>query len=1638
MTCFICLTASAQLQADFTVDKTGGCSPLSVKFTNTSTGTSASTTYDWVFDNGNGSKLKDPGANYLDEKTYTVTLTIKDGGNTSTKSIDIIVYKKPSVDFSVSGAQGCVPLMVTFTANATPGDGTITKYYWDFGDGKTTQGQENTIDHNYTFPQKPPVSLTVTNSNGCYSSVTKTNLIEAVKSVSASSTTSANSLCKAGDAVSFTGSAVGSGTLSYLWDFGDGQTSSEQSPTHAYAANGAYIAKLNVKSSYGCEANASPITINVNNFIADFIVPAPICQNQPTFFLNNSTAPYDSLQWWVDNINFGNEDGDSLKFVFNSAGEHTIKLTAFYGQCPVSVTKKVNINPSVPLKGFLVELQGACGVPLTINFKDTSSNSTNWEWRLDSSTGALLATTQTVGHTFTTGNSAIIFLTVANSAGCSNSISKTINYSTPVVNILIKAKLGNSPSNTGADCVGEVVNLNASPDSLIESFDWDFGDGSTSTDREPNHIFANPGKYNIVLNYTTKSGCVGKTTYANFLVVVRPNFDFTAVNGNTICGNTPVTLQATDASGWRYYWLFDGLKNYVPGNSTFIYQFEKDTTYSVHLLVYYGNCRDTIIKKNYLTVLPSFTKIKDLVNTCDANRGLVKFVDSSRKALQWQWDFGDGTSDNYSSKKDTVSHTYTQSGVYKVILTTTNAPCSVKDSITTYVLLKQNPILSANKIEICSSDSVSVGLNGLEPNPYLANNADSNYSYKIPYIQYGDFTSQPNTIPFTPNAERTAISATMTKFISGKNGFRLITNSDFFNCSDTTNFLPLKIHGPVAGFTIQQSSDCFKDPVFFTDTSHAFETSAINKWMWNFGDSTNALLNNSGNTSHTFSSPGFFYPSLTVTDLDGCSNTTADSLYKVTLKGPKADFYTAAYTVAPETKVDFFNSSLEYDKNTADLKWIFSDGSQSTAENPSFFFAVEGKYDVKLITINLLTTCTDTIVKTITVRKPNSAFTYTLSYINSNNCPPAIAQFTSSSVGAVRLSWDFGDGSVAGDVTSTNHNYSQPGMYRAVHYSYDANNTVDSTEEFIEVKGPYAILKADTLYACNTLAVRLTAEVRHAKEFTWDFGDGTLVAGTDTFATHTYANPGIYSPALILKDEGGCTGNSVLAQKIIVDSLSSSFFTLPSVICTTGKIQFVANAQSFSQSQLQAPLDYRWIVGNTAVSDTVFAPTFEYSYSTAGKYPIDLRVISPYGCEINLQDDIGIYQSLMASISGPSKICSLDSATFTGNALPYSDTLQWLWDFGIDTSHLQNPPNQVFVSAQQQPISLIVTNGYCSDTAHFTLQVQEIPTISFIPGNPVVCLGDSLLLTATGGINYQWTPNIFIKNANQASPTVWPDTTKTYTVKVRNSLGCTAKDSISVKVIAPLQLTATSPLFACAGNTVQLNASGADVYRWQNASDLDNAQIANPVATTLVNRTYTVIGSDSYQCFSDTAIVTVRIGKLPTVQAGPDYLVKVGTQLRLNAIGSNDVVKYDWRPTDFLTCSNCATTLSTPLLPTNYVVTVATADGCIARDSVRVELICTKDVIYIPTGFTPNGDNLNDRFAIRGSGIKSIKNLVIFDRWGKVVFERKNVDPYDRNSSWDGKYKGEISPTGAYIYILELECEAGEFFNYQGTVTLIR
>ncbi|TKK67482.1 PKD domain-containing protein [Ilyomonas limi] len=1645
---FVCLIAcviisfmAAAQTADFTATPTSGCSPLSVIFTNTSTGFSANATYNWDFGNGNSSALKDSvGAQYKDEHDYTVTLTVTDNNQTYTKSTTITVYKKPLVDFSANTLNGCAPLPVTFTSNSTPGDGTIASYFWDFGDGATASGTQETV-HTYQSAATISPSLTVTNSFGCYSTAKKTDLIQVLPSVNPAFTASQTVLCTVNDAVTFINNSTGEGTLSYHWDFGDGQTSIDKVPEHLYSSKGTYNVKLEVTNSDGCTADtAMPAYINVANYNADFEVPALACEHTNITFTdisNPQPTSYTQQLWIVDGQQFSI---DSSQFSYSfTAGQHTVQLIDVFGTCKDTAIKNITVLEKPAITGFVVNIQNTCGAPTTVQFKDTTANITKWEWDVDNTTNSNFEPTNftsATSYTYTADGTYYAWLRTTNAAGCTAEIVQ------PITIKKVSADIHSSAGQYGCDSL--TTTFSALSSQVIKETVWNFGDNTpTTTDKTPEHVFKQPGDYQVILNYKTADGCSGVATYTVH-VTPRPKFDFTAVPGTTVCGSTPVSFNVTGSNlDGNYFWNFGDQPGYRPGTIDQSHQYRYDSTFTVSLVITKEGCSDTVTKKDYITVLPPFPNIHNQAHTCEGTRGLVTYEDTT-KATNWSWDFGDGTpAYTYNSPQQIIQHTYSKSGTYIVKLTAKSGNCTVTDSVNTFVLLRQSPVLTSTLTELCGSDNLPLVVSDVETNP-AAVFFGFNHDYNMLYAQYRDSSLFAGTYTSPDDVWRNTFHLDLTDLDNTKKDLRIITTSYYFNCLDTTNYIPIKIKGPKAGFEIQNNDNCFKDPLTFTDTSKSSNGAAIVKWEWNFGDGNTTAKINSNPFDYQYQTPGTYNILLRVTDKTGCTDTAQ---HTIRTNFPLAAFEMSENPVLPDSNVYFYNRSVISDTNNYNnsaFTWMFGDGTiiKNVYRDsiPVHHYATTGVDTVMLIARDNLTTCSDTAVQLLYVKNLNLNFTYTTEFVNpGSGCPPIVATFTSTTVNTSSISWDFGDGTTIGNNGVPQHTYNKPGKYKVTLYGYFRDGTVDSVFQYITIQGPYATLRADKQFVCGAQPIMLTAQASNATSYTWDFGDGTLTGAADTFAVHNYLTPGMYTPSLIVKDSNNCSFPFFLEKPIIIDTLHLAIQTRPEVVCDSSIVLFTPDIISVAKDVAKVPLQYHWSFGTGKVKDTANTESPAFLYSKTGTYPVTLSAASPYGCAAETSVDIVVNPTPKAGIKGPASLCQDDWGNFIGSADISNNSLTWEWHFpNGSTSAEQKPAQQQFIHSGTDPVMLVVNENGCYDTAYSPLTVYAKPLVNLQPVRPQICAGQSVQLTAHDGISYKWTPNKSINDNTIANPFVAPDSTTLYKVAVTNSNGCVNTDSVMVRVVQRFAITAMPLLYVCRGSSAQLNVSGADIYQWIEGSGLSNTNTSNPAINTTTAQTYKVVGYDSSHCFTDTAITEVRIVELPTVNAGNNISTFAGSPVTLAPTTSPDVTGWNWQPEMYLSCSNCPSPVSIPQANITYVVQVNNEYGCVAKDSVQINVLCKQSLIQIPSAFTPNGDGINERFNVRGSGIKQINRFAIFNRDGQMLFERTNMSAYDENAGWDGTFKGKAVAPGTYVYIASIVCATGEVYHYKGTVVLIR
>lgn len=1355
----------AQLQANFTADKSSGCSPLTVNFTNISTGTTPDATYLWDFGNGNTSTLKNPSAIFIQEQPYTVKLTVTQNGQSSTHSMTVEVYKKPTVDFTANIVKGCLPMDVGFTAQAQAGSGSIASYFWDFGDGFTGQHSAPSINHTYNTKQPATVSLTVKNNYGCHATIVKQNYIEVLPSLTADFDASQQVLCQVTDPVQFTNRSKGPGTLSYIWDFGDGNTSTQTNPSHSFNQRGNYTVKLTVNSSEGCTATKIKTDyLNVANYSTTLQVPALICRNAYVNFVANCSPQPNRVDWELDGVTYSNY-GTNFATPFYTAGTHTLKVTATYGNCKQTDTKTFTVHDLPALSGFVTEVRGDCGAPVTVDFKDTSTDAVRWEWNFDYqywNSTVVNATTQQTSHTYNNNQHYTVSLRTYNAVGCSSQVLKPVRIAAPFVTI---ERTGPNPWGDFVACQPSTLGFRAATTENIVSYKWVIDNTVIYTDPTPSHTFSTLGPHTVRLEWETDKGCRGTTHYTNSITISQiPQADFTSLSGTTICGNTPVVFQATGTGFSESHWYINGVYSGFSYYGRLDYQFRDTGKYTIQLVAGSVNgCRDTVTKVDYITVLPPFPKIDQVTNSCDIREQVV-FSQTSRYVEQLHWDFGDGQTQTLNSNQPTITHLYPGTGKYKVVLTAINGQCRVKDSLYAYVLSKPSPVLSATSTQVCPNDVLNYTLSNLPWNPY-------EYIW-VPYffekIEYSDGT------PFTGYnsawngyVHPLPFSGQLSNFSPAKTGLRMILRESYFGCLDTTNYIPLVVNGTKAGFRILNNNVCFTDSVRFQDTSAVNAGNSIIQWEWNFGDGQQLILPHGGTVSHLYANPGDYYVTLRVRDAAGCTISSSTFSNHVRVNGPKAAF-TANSTVPFNSPVYFNNITNDFSFYRSTYQWDFGDGGTSTDRSPQHTFTTPGIYTVKLTATDPVTGCSSVATQQITVQLVNAYFNFRTTLIGQANCLPLLVNFTVTAINVDSLSWDFGDGTTAGDLRYASHVYEKPGRYIVTLTARGANGIIYRYLDSVIIKQPQVTVTANAWEGCPGHTINLNVTGTDVRSYAWDFGDGTTTPSQATAISHTYAQAGTYTPTLLVIDSNGCTMNAALDKKVIIHpNPQITISPADGAACLGQPIRLTASGAATYSWSPATGLD------DPQSPQPLASPGQTTTYRIEG---VDAR-----GCRNHTDYTLTIRQPFNVQLQPQAEICE---GKFV--ALQASGAHRYSWintTTGLSNTQSPNPVASPVTTTQYTVVGYDAY-GCFTDTANVLVTVNPLPTVN--AGSDLdVWPADQVQLSATGSSNivdWKWSPADYLSCTNCQSPVSKPLSQITYKVRGITAKGCEASDELLIKM----------------------------------------------------------------------------------------------------------------------------------------------------------------------------------------------------------------------------------------------------------------
>ena len=296
------------------------------------------------------------------------------------------------------------------------------------------------------------------------------------------------------------------------------------------------------------------------------------------------------------------------------------------------------------------------------------------------------------------------------------------------------------------------------------------------------------------------------------------------------------------------------------------------------------------------------------------------------------------------------------------------------------------------------------------------------------------------------------------------------------------------------------------------------------------------------------------------------------------------------------------------------------------------------------------------------------------------------------------------------------------------------------------------------------------------------------------------------------------------------------------------------------------------------------------------------------------------------------------------------------------------------------------------------------------------------------GLTYQAVNNnVFINLSASAIP---------YKIKVRDGNNCVSPAfEILLGNKPSATLTATSVNATCGYQNGKIMAFPNGQYppflysinggsSYQNSSSFAN----------LAPIPYDVLIKDNNNCVTSLPITIAAIPiPILNVFAGNDTVVVIRQPLQLNAIDVNNIgfVSYVWSPSSGLNRSDIKNPTSILEKDYAYEVIATTADGCLAKDSIKIK-ISFKSEIYVPTGFTPNGDGLNDLLRPKLIGVKSLKYFVVYNRYGEVIYKSNK-----ENEGWDGKIKGSQQASGTYVWMAEAIDYNGQIIFRKGMIILI-
>ncbi len=1233
----------------------------------------------------------------------------------------------------------------------------------------------------------------------------------------------------------------------------------------------------------------------------------------------------------------------------------------------------------------------------------------------------------------------------------------------------LTASFSNS-SGTGV-CLGTPINFNNTSVSASTGWQWNFGDGGTSTLQNPVHVYATTGSFVVTQTITNGSACPG--TYST-TVVVSP-YPVLAFTTNSVCTgvNVPINNTSTIASGsMNFAWTMTGG---TPNSSTAtnpVVTYATGGTYTLNLTATSNNnCVSNLSHTVAIAPVPlaNFTLNYTPCTTSSLTATSTSSLNGGGAITNYQYNWNDASANSITNP---ASHTYASSGPKTITLLITSASgCTA--TVTKNITITQKPVVNFTFTPLCMGAAINFTNN--------STTASGTNSYTW---DYGNASGSNAVNPSVNYANSGTYSVTL-----------VATNTDL--CSDSIKKV-VNVYGrPIINFT--PNNICFNTATTFsnlTTTTVNANTGTIATYSWNFG--ATAGSSTATNPIYTYTNPANATANITYTvDL---YTTTSNGCVDVLTKTVTVYSLPTATFVADSVCITNLTTLTNVGSNNGNpyflFNWDFNNDNIADASSISptatYVFPTPGNTNV---TYTVITSpnggalqCKSIFNKNIWVHAgPQAIITNTNQCVGST--PVGLSGITSTiAIGTLtNYAWNYGNAtsSLVNATPSTSVVYSPSGNYVVTLTVTSSSGCSSIATKTVNVFGravidfnPNAICFNTPTTFTNLTTTTVNANTSAVASWSWNFG---ATAGSSTLQNPviTYTNPAnatantTYSATLFATTANGCKDS--LTKVVTVYSLPTPNFVSDSV-CLGNQTTL-----SYTGNNNGNPLTFfLWDFNNDGLPDvTNTSLSTQTIFPNYGNNPVTYTVVtSPNGgllsCWDKITKNVWVHPIPIASFAHVNQCLDTQPINMTAAAsnVAIGSISNYAWNYGNSNSNLVNPTSATSYSynlAGNYAVTLTVTsNAGCTNTTTNVVEVWQRPYGNFSYSK--TCLTKRTVLkgfqqaVGSGSIaTYDWdfnnNPSTIEATGAQVNYTFATAGTQTVNMLLTTDKGCknTIPGTIYINYIPKPNFVAPKRA-GCADLCIAILDSSAtltgpaknDVWEWT----FGNGQTLianNPVPTTL--------------CYTNTSNFTVQNYTLRLILRSDSGCVDSIIKKNYVTVYPNPIASFEWEGIEgnvllpkvqFTNTSQGYSAFQwyyndgtngidsinhNPLhyfntdSPRSYNVFLAVRNqyGCKDTTSRLVE-IGPSYTFYIPNAFTPNDDGINDIFTGKGIGVKTYK-MWIYDRWGEMICYTEDIV-----KGWNGTVKGNHIDTKSDVYQYKVLVTdlSNKLHEYVGHVSLIK